>query len=171
MGCVYTKHLLSAWEEICLHKFYLFPQPNNREKDCNSGDSFSEKETSWEMTFSKCFLSPLVLPWINTVLPAVGPLVSHLLFPEHHRVIPEGEWVVPDTGWPPIKSCGHETTSEVSACSRHPLWTPTPWPMLPPPPCGCWGGELPPGQVSSPQGVCFFSFSLGLVPYSPSTLS
>lgn len=55
------------------------------------------------------------------LLPAVGPLVSHLLFPEHHRVIPEGEWVVPDTGWPPIKSCGHKTTSEVSACSRHPL--------------------------------------------------
>ena len=94
-------------------------------------------------------------PW-HCSWPAVGPLVSHLLLPEHHRVIPEGEWVVPDTGWPPIKSCGHETTSEVSACSRHRLWTPTPWPMLPPPPVGGGGGTSSWPDLLSPRGLLVF---------------
>lgn len=43
--------LLSAWKRSCLYSFYLFPQPTNREKDHNSGDSFSQTETLWEMAF------------------------------------------------------------------------------------------------------------------------
>lgn len=34
-----------------LHSFYLSPPPTNRENDPNSGDSFSETETLWEMAF------------------------------------------------------------------------------------------------------------------------
>lgn len=52
-GCRHW-HLLSAWKRRGLYSFYLFPQPNNKEKDHNSGDSFSE--TLWEMAlfmFSK----------------------------------------------------------------------------------------------------------------------
>lgn len=45
------RHLLSAWKRSGLCSFYLFPQPNNRENNHNSVDSFSETETLWEMAF------------------------------------------------------------------------------------------------------------------------
>ena len=48
----HTEHLLSAQKGICLCGLSLFPQPSNREKDHNPGDSFSEKEPPWEMTVS-----------------------------------------------------------------------------------------------------------------------
>lgn len=49
-GCGH-RPLLSAEKRSCLYSFYLFPQPTNREKDHNSGDSFSQTETLGEMAF------------------------------------------------------------------------------------------------------------------------